>query len=121
MAVYNPFDFFLEPDAEEFPFTYAPELKQELAPYLITEPATPLVQAYLDKIDRTKQRSVDLPGRSEPDGAQGHQLHHPHGAWRADARGDAGRWAPAPAATPAGCWCSCCATAAWRRASSRAT
>jgi transglutaminase-like putative cysteine protease len=58
MAVYNPFDFFLEPDAEEFPFTYAPELKQELAPYLITEPATPLVQAYLDKIDRTKRRSV---------------------------------------------------------------
>jgi transglutaminase-like putative cysteine protease len=27
MAVYNPFDFFLEPDAEEFPFTYAPELR----------------------------------------------------------------------------------------------
>jgi transglutaminase-like putative cysteine protease len=58
MAVYNPFDFFLEPDAEEFPFTYAPELKQELAPYLITEPATPRVQAYLEKIDRTKRRSV---------------------------------------------------------------
>ena len=58
MSVYNPFDFFLEPDAEEFPFTYAPALRQELAPYLITEPATPLVQAYLDKIDRTKRRSV---------------------------------------------------------------
>ena len=58
MAVYNPFDFFLEPHAEEFPFTYAPELKQELAPYLITEPLTPLVSAYLDKIDRTKRRSV---------------------------------------------------------------
>ena len=58
MSVYNPFDFFLEPEAEEFPFTYAPALKQELAPYLITEPATPLVQAYLDKIDRTKRRSV---------------------------------------------------------------
>ena len=58
MSVYNPFDFFLEPEAEEFPFTYAPALKQELAPYLITEPATPLVQAYLDKIDRTRRRSV---------------------------------------------------------------
>ena len=32
MAVYNPFDFFLEPDAEEFPFTYAPELKQRWHP-----------------------------------------------------------------------------------------
>ncbi|WP_291010541.1 transglutaminase family protein [Hydrogenophaga sp.] len=58
MAVYNPFDFFLEPNAEEFPFTYEPELKEELAPYLTPEPATPLIQAYLDKIDRTKRRTV---------------------------------------------------------------
>jgi len=58
MAVYNPFDFFLEPEAEEFPFNYATELKQELAPYLTPDPVTPLVQAYLDKIDRTKRRSV---------------------------------------------------------------
>ncbi len=58
MAVYNPFDFFLEPAAEEFPFSYEAALKQELAPYLIPEPVTPLVQAYLDKIDRSKRRSV---------------------------------------------------------------
>jgi uncharacterized protein (DUF2126 family)/transglutaminase-like putative cysteine protease len=58
MAVYNPFDFFLEPDAEEFPFTYGPELKEELAPYLKPDPVTPLVKAYLDKIDRTKRRTV---------------------------------------------------------------
>ncbi|MGB5597076.1 MAG: transglutaminase family protein, partial [Thiothrix litoralis] len=58
MAVYNPFDFFLEPEAEEFPFTYDPELKEELAPYLKPDPVTPLVQAYLDKIDRTKRRTV---------------------------------------------------------------
>ncbi|MDD2844245.1 MAG: transglutaminase family protein [Rhodoferax sp.] len=58
MAVYNPFDFFLEPEAEEFPFSYQPDLKQELAPYLTPDPVTPLVQAYLDKIDRTKRRSV---------------------------------------------------------------
>ena len=58
MAVYNPFDFFLEPDAEEFPFTYEADLKQELAPYLVPESGTPLVQTFLDKIDRTKRRSV---------------------------------------------------------------
>ncbi|MBP9149670.1 MAG: transglutaminase family protein [Rhodoferax sp.] len=58
MAVYNPFDFFLEPDAEEFPFAYAADLKQELIPYLVPDAVTPLVQAYLDKIDRTKRRSV---------------------------------------------------------------
>jgi len=58
MAVYNPFDFFLEPDAEEFPFCYEDELKQELIPYITPEPITPLVQGFLDKIDRTKRRSV---------------------------------------------------------------
>jgi len=58
MAVYNPFDFFLEPAAEEFPFSYAADLKQELAPYLTPDPVTPLLQAYLDKVDRTKRRSV---------------------------------------------------------------
>ena len=58
MAVYNPFDFFLEPDAEEFPFTYQPELKQELTPYLTADPMTPRVQGFLDSIDRTKRRSV---------------------------------------------------------------
>jgi uncharacterized protein (DUF2126 family)/transglutaminase-like putative cysteine protease len=58
MAVYNPFDFFLEPEAEEFPFAYDPELKEELAPYLTPDPVTPLLQAYLDKIDRTKRRTV---------------------------------------------------------------
>ena len=45
----------------------------------------------------------------------------PHGARRADARGDAGAAAAARAATPAGCWCRCCATSASRRASSPAT
>ena len=58
MAVYNPFDFFLEPQAEEFPFYYEPGLKQELAPYLTPEPLTPLISAFLEKIDRTKRRSV---------------------------------------------------------------
>ena len=58
MAVYNPFDFFLEPDAEEFPFAYKADLKQELAPYLVADPVTPLLQGFLDEIDRTKRRSV---------------------------------------------------------------
>ncbi|MDM0013044.1 transglutaminase family protein [Variovorax sp. J22P168] len=60
MAVYNPFDFFLEPSAENFPFKYTPELAQELAPYLVADEATPLVKAYLEKIDRKEQRTIDF-------------------------------------------------------------
>ena len=55
MAVFNPFDFFLEPSAETFPFTYEPELLVELAPYLRKAPATPLFAEYLARIDRTKR------------------------------------------------------------------
>ncbi len=58
MAVYNPFDFFLEPEAEEFPFVYQPALKQELAPYLMPDAMTPLVKGFLDSVDRTQRRSV---------------------------------------------------------------
>ena len=60
MAVYNPFDYFLEPEAQNFPFKYKDALKEELSPYLVTEPATPLVQAYLDKLDLKIQPTNDF-------------------------------------------------------------
>ena len=60
MSVLNPFDFFLEPAAEKFPFTYTPEAKAELAPYLITAPMTPLVDQYLKKVDKSKRRTIDF-------------------------------------------------------------
>jgi len=58
MAVYNPFDFFLEPEAEEFPFKYAPQLQEELLPYLMADERTALMNDYLAKIDYTKRRTV---------------------------------------------------------------
>ncbi len=60
MAVYNPFDFFLEPSAEEFPFQYEALLKHELAPYLVTEAATPKLDAFLEQVDRSKRRTIDF-------------------------------------------------------------
>ncbi|MBL8310509.1 MAG: transglutaminase family protein [Burkholderiales bacterium] len=60
MAVYNPFDFFLEPSAEKFPFDYSRDSKAELAPYLAAAPMTPLVDAYLKKIDKSKRRTIDF-------------------------------------------------------------
>ena len=60
MAVYNPFDFFLEPDAENYPFTYAPELAHDLLPYLALEPLTPLFKALVDSIPRDEKRTIDF-------------------------------------------------------------
>ncbi len=50
LSVQNPFDFFLEPEAEQFPFSYAPELAGELEPFLRPEEAGPLLQSWLDSL-----------------------------------------------------------------------
>lgn len=60
MIVINPFDFFLEPDAEKFPFRYGRELKKELAPYLAKEPAGPELKAYLSEIDMTPRQTTQF-------------------------------------------------------------
>ena len=60
MSVYNPFDFFLEPGAENFPFTYDLDLARELAPYLVADPATPALARYLAGIDRQEVRTIDF-------------------------------------------------------------
>jgi uncharacterized protein (DUF2126 family) len=59
MGVYNPFDFFLEPSAEEFPFSYEPVLARELRPYLELEPAGPRLTELLAKIPRERMRTID--------------------------------------------------------------
>jgi len=60
MAVYNPFDFFLEPSAEKVPFAYEPELLVELAPYLRKAEATPAFARYLGGIDRRPLATNDF-------------------------------------------------------------
>jgi uncharacterized protein (DUF2126 family) len=60
MSVINPFDFFMEEHAEEFPFAYTAEEAIELAPYLVTEPQGPKFEAYLAGISREKMRTVDF-------------------------------------------------------------
>ncbi|MDR7269247.1 uncharacterized protein (DUF2126 family)/transglutaminase-like putative cysteine protease [Pelomonas saccharophila] len=60
MAVYNPFDFFLEPHAQKFPFGYDEAQLIELAPYLQVEAPTPLLAAYLKDIPRTERPTIDF-------------------------------------------------------------
>ena len=59
MAVYNPFDFFLEPDAENYPFKYNSELRRELRPYLLKMRNSDL-NKYFKTIDRSEMRTIDF-------------------------------------------------------------
>src|SRR5215467_6153555 len=60
MTVINPFDFFLEPEAETWPFAYDPVLAQEIAPFRRTEPVGKLLEGYLARIDRGTGRTIDF-------------------------------------------------------------
>ncbi|MEY3612175.1 MAG: hypothetical protein RJB14_1897, partial [Pseudomonadota bacterium] len=60
MAVFNPFDFFLEPSAEEVPFKYADTLREELQSYLVKDNKTPLFKKYLASLNRQRQRTIDF-------------------------------------------------------------
>ena len=60
MSVYNPFDFFVEEAAEEYPFQYPPDIRDDLAIYLQREDGGPLFNAFLADIDRTPRNTVDF-------------------------------------------------------------
>ena len=58
MTAINPFDFFLEPGAEAFPFQYEDRQRRELHPSLETEPAGPFLLAYINALDLTPQPTM---------------------------------------------------------------
>ncbi|WP_166826289.1 transglutaminase family protein [Thalassoroseus pseudoceratinae] len=58
MVVINPFDFFVEDYAEEFPFEYDEHLREDLRPFLRTEDLGPELTKFLETIDRTPRRTA---------------------------------------------------------------
>jgi len=60
MTVYNPFDFFVEESAEYWPFTYPVEMADDLKIYTSPEPAGERLDAFLNKIPRKRQKTIDL-------------------------------------------------------------
>ena len=60
MDVVNPFDFFVEPEAEIFPFQYEASLEEELRPYRQVEDVGPALTAYLETLDRSPQNTVNF-------------------------------------------------------------
>jgi uncharacterized protein (DUF2126 family)/transglutaminase-like putative cysteine protease len=59
MVVVNPFDFFLEKYADDYPFKYDATLARELVPYLEVAPAEPKLAEFVKKLRRTKTPTVN--------------------------------------------------------------
>jgi len=84
MSVYNPFDFFIEPYAEYFPFEHDPALVEDLK-----RTGAAIGRAALEAIPRAiptgrKIKTIDFPGRAESRSAAARQIPDPHGgpAWQ---------------------------------------
>jgi uncharacterized protein (DUF2126 family)/transglutaminase-like putative cysteine protease len=60
MTVINPFDFFLEEQFENFPFSYEPQLRKDLAPYLQIKEKGPLLMDWLKLIDKRKRPTINF-------------------------------------------------------------
>ena len=56
----NPFNFFLEPGFEEYPFRYAPDLAKDLEPYRSYELAGPRLQSFLKSISRERRGTISF-------------------------------------------------------------
>ncbi len=60
MVTINPFDFFVEESATEFPFQYDPQLNKELTPYFERSESGPLLMEWLKKVSTKKKRIEDF-------------------------------------------------------------
>src|SRR5579872_179943 len=60
LSAINPFDFFIEPSAESFPFRYEPVLGRELAPYLETAPSGQRLNELVAVHRRQNCRTIDF-------------------------------------------------------------
>jgi len=60
MTVINPFDFFLEPAVEQYPFEYEPGLAQALRPYRETAALGPRLRSWLQSVGKPTGRTIDV-------------------------------------------------------------
>lgn len=58
LSTINPFDFFVEGYAEQFPFSYTDELRADLIAYLTPEPLGPLEKDFIESLPKGEQRTI---------------------------------------------------------------
>ncbi len=56
----NPFDFFIEPSAEKWPFKFEPELYEDLLAFIGPEPAGPRLQEFICSLSRDPCNTVEF-------------------------------------------------------------
>jgi uncharacterized protein (DUF2126 family) len=60
LEAYSPFDFFLEPSADQYPFVYSDADRRELLPYLERAPVSRELATFIKGLDKKRQRTVDF-------------------------------------------------------------
>ncbi|MGF0539240.1 DUF2126 domain-containing protein [Agrobacterium sp. ES01] len=61
MAVYNPFDFFVEEEASVWPFSYPDDIRDDLAIYMKPEGGSSALDAFMATVDQAPgQKTVDM-------------------------------------------------------------
>lgn len=60
LEVINPFDFFVEPYAESWPFAFPPEQREDLAAFVEPEPAGPRLKELVASISRERCNTVNF-------------------------------------------------------------
>ncbi len=60
MITINPFDFFVEDSAKNYPFEYKKDLKHELKPYLKIEEKGKLLKEFVKKLDKKEKPIIDF-------------------------------------------------------------
>lgn len=62
MTVINPFEFFMDPEAEMYPFSYTPTTLKDLSPFLNVSPVFDgsALGQFLSKVDRSPRKTIDF-------------------------------------------------------------
>ncbi|MDR3423341.1 MAG: transglutaminase family protein [Xanthobacteraceae bacterium] len=60
LEVINPFDFFVEPYAETWPFSFPADLREDLSAFVDPEPAGPRLMELVGSISREKRNTVNF-------------------------------------------------------------